>query len=194
MAWNKQMEEMVGSWTDMQRRMWDNWLVSVKRFGENGAGAGMEPGGDVEQEYHKNLKAWEQSVNQALEAQNAWARKWSEQGGQEQQMPAAASEWNAKIQEMMKGWTDSQQQLWTAWFESIRTMDPSKATSQWENESKQVMEAWQQAAERAQETLADWAKSAQAAQAQGEGPGPAPRKPQAGGGGSKTGNPRSSSS
>jgi len=30
MSWQKQMEEMVRSWTDTQRRMWDQWMDSVK--------------------------------------------------------------------------------------------------------------------------------------------------------------------
>ncbi|MEX0732487.1 MAG: hypothetical protein WED00_14625 [Aquisalimonadaceae bacterium] len=159
MSWNRQMEEIVSSWTDMQRRMWDGWVDSVKRFGGD-----LPQGNDeMQQEYHKRLEAWEASVNQALEAQSEWARKWSGQMQADQQPPEIVAQWTGQVQEMMKGWTDSQQQLWEAWFESVRTMDPSQAANPWGNESKQVMEAWQQAAERAQETLANWARQAQQA-------------------------------
>lgn len=152
MNWNQQMEEMMRSWTDMQRRMWDNWLNSVKQF----SGQLPEGAGDLQSEYRKHLEAWEASVDQALEAQNDWALKWSEQMSTDQQAPDAVAQWNGQLQEMMKGWTDSQQQLWTAWFESMRTMAPGQEVGQWGQESRQVMEAWQQAAERAQETLANW--------------------------------------
>lgn len=158
MDWNQQMKEMMGSWTDMQRRMWESWVNSIKQF------SGQAPQGaeGLQGEYRKHLEAWEASVNQALEAQNDWARKWSEQMNADQQAPEVLEQWNGQLQAMMKGWTESQQQLWTAWLESMRTMAPGQDAGQWGQESKKVMEAWQQAAERAQETLADWTRQVQA--------------------------------
>lgn len=168
MSWDKQMEEIVNSWTDMQRRMWNGWMESVTQFSREQPQSRGITGAD----YQKHLQAWEASVKEALEAQSQWARRWSETVGREEPTTDMAAQWTEKLQEMMKGWTDSQYQLWEAWFESIRNMDPERAKDQWGKEGEQVMEAWHQAAERAQETLTDWARQAQeAGRVMGEGTG-----------------------
>ncbi|MCK8515325.1 hypothetical protein M0534_03110 [Methylonatrum kenyense] len=158
MSGKNQMEDMLTSWTKTQQEMWDKWMQSVRQFSSGGGLPGNEA---VQAQYQEQLAAWEQSVKQALEAQAQWASKLSEQSGAEQQMPAAMKDLNARMQEMMKNWTQSQEKLWSAWFESMRTMDPKPGVEQWEEQSREVMEAWQQAAERAQETLQQWAKMAQ---------------------------------
>ncbi|WP_290652309.1 hypothetical protein [Aquisalimonas sp.] len=152
MDWNKQMEQLVSSWTETQRKMWDSWLATVKQFSENLP----EGAGGAGASYKANLEAWEKAVRQALEAQNEWAKRFSTQAGQ--QSPESMEQWSKQVQEMMKGWTESQQQLWDAWLSSMRKMDMSEMSSQWEKESRQVMEAWQQAAQRAQETMVELAR------------------------------------
>ncbi|MCC5858761.1 MAG: hypothetical protein JJT90_11440 [Ectothiorhodospiraceae bacterium] len=154
MNWQKDMERMVAGWTETQQRMWDSWMDSVRQFTQRGL-----PRDDWRQTYEQNLEAWERSVQQALEAQKTWAHKWSEAMGGAPDAPEAARAYSEQVQTMMQGWTESQRQLWSAWFESMRDMDPQRPSTAWEEESRQVMEAWQQAAERARETLDNWARS-----------------------------------
>ncbi len=151
MDWQKQMEKMVGTWTDMQRGMWDNWIDAVRRFGQSSGEADQ-----MRSEYERQLAAWEASVQQALEAQKEWAAQWAQQASGTEQAPEPVVQWMEQMQAMMQGWTESQHQLWEAWFESLRTMDPGKSTGRWEEESREVLEAWQQAAERAREAMAQW--------------------------------------
>ncbi len=153
MNWNKQMEEMVGAWTEMQKAMWDGWLQAVKGFG----GEAIKEDVGWQREYRKNLELWEQSVHQALEAQQHWARSWAEQlGGGNGAESEAALSWLQQVQEMMKGWTDAQAQLWNAWFDSIKQLDAKEMAALWEREGQQVLQAWQEAAQRARDTLSEW--------------------------------------
>jgi len=156
MSWNKRMEEMVGTWTDMQHKMWDNWLQTVNSFGGNG-GQGAEA---WKQEYRKNLSAWESSVRQALEAQNQWARNWADAVTSEEGAPEVVSRWALQMQEMMKGWTEAQTQLWSAWFDSVKHLDPAEVADRWDSEGQQVLQAWREATERAQEILSDLSRVA----------------------------------
>ncbi len=158
MSGKQQMEDMVQSWTKMQKDMWDNWMQSVRQFGGTTSMPGTE---DMQAHYQEQLKSWEASVRQALDAQAQWASQLSDQAKPDQHMPEAVQDWSARMQEMMKSWTDSQEKLWSAWFESMRKMDPEPGAKQWEEQSRQVMEAWQQAAQRAQDTLQQWGKMAQ---------------------------------
>lgn len=156
MGWNKQMEEMVGTWTDMQHKMWDSWLQAVNSFGGQSA-----KGADVwKQSYHKNLDAWEKSVRQALDAQTQWVHNWADRVSDGDGSPEVVGRWASQVQQMMKGWTDAQSQLWSAWFDSVKHLDPAEAADRWENEGEQVLQAWREATERAQDTLSEWSRMA----------------------------------
>lgn len=155
MNWNKRMEEMVGTWTDMQKQLWNNWLQTVNSFG----GKGADEDAGWQQGYQKNLDAWERSVRQALDAQSQWAHNWADKISQEENTPEVVVRWVAQLQEMMKGWTEAQGQLWNAWFDSVKHLDPAQAAGRWETEGQQVLQAWKEATQRAQEALTEWSQS-----------------------------------
>lgn len=158
MSWNKQMEDMVQNWTSMQQQMWDSWLQAMKGMGAPGGSAeGMET---VQREYQRNLEAWEQAVRDALEAQSQWSRHWAEALEKDGQTPEAVSQWVQQVQEMMKAWTEAQGQLWNAWFESARSVDPSNMGGNWDEEGRRVLQAWQEATQRAQDALTELFKTA----------------------------------
>lgn len=153
MDWKSQTEEMVCTWTDMQKKMWNSWLEAVKGFGSTQAT-------DLwKQDYKTNLEAWEGSVSQALDSQMEWIRQWADKVNTETGTPEVVTTWANQVQEMMKGWTEAQSQLWSAWFESVKNLDPSQISNSWESEGQQVLVAWQEAAQRAQEALQEWSKA-----------------------------------
>ena len=154
--WNKQMEEMVRNWTDMQRQMWDQWLQSVKSTGFPGASGAEE----WQKEYQRQLEAWEKAVRDALEAQLTWTREFTNKAGSSEHAPEAMNEMLRQSQEMMKSWTEAQAKLWDAWFDSVKNMDPSQMAGQWETDGQQVLKAWQEATQRAQDALRELSKAA----------------------------------
>lgn len=153
-SWQEQMEQMLGAWTQAQRRLWDNWLEAVKDF--NGLPGHAESGG--RSTYQSSLDAWEQSVQRALKAQQEWTRGWTERLLGEQEAPEAAAQWVQQVQNTMRGWTQAQSQLWNAWFDSIKGMDPEEVSAKWETEGQEIIRAWQEATQRAQEALDEWVR------------------------------------
>jgi hypothetical protein len=153
MNWKLQTDEMVSTWTDMQKKMWNSWLDAVKGFGSSQATDSWKA------DYKKNLEAWEGSVTQALDSQMDWIRKWSDKVNGDKNIPESVNTWASQVQEMMKGWTEAQSQLWSAWFDSVKNLDPSQIATNWDTEGKQVLVAWQEAAQRAQEALQEWSKA-----------------------------------
>lgn len=153
---NKATEDMVREWTDMQKKMWDTWLQSVK-------GAQMPEGMGAEEwrrQYQQCLEAWERAVREALEAQVEWTRKWADQSGGEQGAPQGMEEAMKQTQEMMKAWTEAQSKLWNAWFDSAKNMDPMNTAQHWDEEGQQVLKSWQEATERAQEAMRELSRVA----------------------------------
>lgn len=154
-SWQEQIEQMLGTWTQAQRRLWDHWLEAVKDF--NGLPQGSTPG--RWQGYQDSLDAWERSVKRALDAQQAWTRSWTEPLLGEEQAPESTLRWARQIQETMRGWSEAQKQLWNAWFDSIKGMDPEAVNARWETEGQEIIRAWQEATQRAQDALDEWMRS-----------------------------------
>lgn len=156
MNWDRRMEDWLGAWTGMQQRLWDGWLQAVNSF----SGQTARGGEAWKQEYRQRLEDWERSVHRALEAQNRWARQWAGRLGAEGEAPDVVRQWVLQMQNMMSGWTAAQAQLWSAWFESVKHLDPEEVAERWENEGQQVLQAWEEAAQRAQDTLSEMSKEA----------------------------------
>lgn len=153
---NKVMEDMVSEWTDMQKKMWDNWLQSVKGT-QVPEGVGAE---EWRKQYQNCLEAWENAVRQALEAQVEWTRNWAHQAADEQGAPQGMEEAMKQTQEMMKAWTEAQSKLWNAWFDSAKNMDPMHMAQHWDDEGQRVLKSWQEATERAQEAMRELSRVA----------------------------------
>ncbi|MFP4147004.1 MAG: hypothetical protein ACLFMS_07955 [Halorhodospira sp.] len=150
MSGNRPMEEMVRNWTDMQQRMWEGWLQTVRGMQMP---TGMTGSEELQQQYQRNLEAWEQAVREALNAQMEWTQKWAEQAGGSESATEGMQEVVKQTQEMMKAWTEAQSKLWNAWFDSVKNMDPASMAGQGDAEGVQVLKAWQDATRRAQEAM-----------------------------------------
>lgn len=147
MEWNKQAEEMVKAWTEVQQRIWESWLTPLRSV----------QGGMAGETYQKALDAWEGAVTKALDAQVDWTQRWAEGMSTGQPGSEAASSSARQAQEMMKFWTDSQKQLWSNWFGALRRLDMGKSAGEmWEQQSQQMVKAWQDAAKTAQSAMAEW--------------------------------------
>ncbi|HKJ94543.1 MAG TPA: hypothetical protein VKA32_02810 [Gammaproteobacteria bacterium] len=148
MNWQTQMEQMISSWTDTQRRMWDQWMEAVR---------GVAPGAEqVQAQYHQQLDAWEKAVREALERQQEWVQNL--QGGMmdEQAGRKAAEQWMQQVQENMSRWTEAQSELWNS---LLKSMGESGGNMPWARGTEDVVKAWQDAASKAQATMEEWSKS-----------------------------------
>lgn len=161
--WQKQVDQMVAQWTDMQRNMWDQWVDSVRAFGQDSRSADA-----LRADYEQQLARWEQTVQQALEAQRDWSEQWARSFGQT--MPVAPGlsglpgldvdestrQLTAHMQSVMNDWVASQQKLWETWLTSLQALDSGSSTERWEQERQRLAATWQEAAEQAQASMAAW--------------------------------------
>lgn len=148
MEWNKQAEDMVKAWTDVQKKMWESWLTPMQANAPAGA----------EGAYRKAVETWEGSVKRALDAQVDWTRRWAEglSAGQAATEAAAASA--RQVHEVLRLWTDQHRQLWETWFNTLKQLDAGRASgaAMWEKEAQKVMQVWQDAAKAAQQAMTEW--------------------------------------
>jgi len=149
MNWTKQVEEMAKTWTETQKMMWNNWLGSIQGLGQS----------QSTEVWTKTIETWERSVNSTLEAQNEWNRMWTESFTNLNGLPKESLEWANQTQEMTKRWSDVQKQLWGSWFDIVKKIDPTKMAGNWNNkESQNVLQIWQESAQKIMQTQAEWAR------------------------------------
>jgi len=145
MDWTKQTEEMIKTWTDAQRKMWDSWMGAMKSGDASGAWA-------------QTVEPWQKAVEQALEAQVAWIRSVAESVPSAPGATKEMSEWSQQMLEMMQRWTEAQKPMWERWFETLKSANVMDMAGTGAEEAKKVAQAWQDAAKKALEAQQEWAR------------------------------------
>jgi hypothetical protein len=160
MNWQKQVEQLVGQWTDMQRDMWEHWVDTVRAFGQERGQADA-----VRADYERQLERWEHTVQQAVAAQREWSAQWARSLDAAAAVSPALSRLATEdstrqlmehMQSVMQDWVDSQQRFWDTRLISLQGVDGGDAAQRWEQECQRLTVAWREAAEQAQASLATW--------------------------------------
>ena len=150
-TWVEQSEKMVATWTESQKKLWDNWLGAMGTLSTNDTFEKMEA------ERQKALENWQNSIKKGLEAQTEWANIWS-QNLSSQHTPQPTLDWAAQMTGMMKSWTESQEKLMSVWFEMAKNMDGVTASENFEKQAKEALTMWQEAANNALKAQEEMAK------------------------------------
>jgi len=159
MNWQKQMEDMMQTWTETQKKMWDGWAEALK-----GNGIGVAPSNEM---WLKTLDTWQGMVNNGLDTQTQWATMWSDNVVKIEGVPAPTLEWAKQAQEVNTRWSGLQKEMWEKWFEFVKKIEPGKMPPVSQEEFQTMFQTWQQATQEIIKMQTDWLNStATAAQAQ----------------------------
>jgi hypothetical protein len=144
----KQAENTAKSWAENQIKIYDRWFQTFQSTGAPKALQGWE------QMRRNTLDSWEASVKGSLQAQAELARIVVDTLGtwgpaQDQNGRGAVV---GQLREMVKSWTDAQEQVWSSWFDVAKKLDVSSLAESWDK----LLEATQQTARKAWETHARW--------------------------------------
>ena len=154
MEWTKQAEDMFKTWTDTQKKMWDEWIKTTQSFGKSQASDAWE----------RTVGVWEESLKKNLHLQTEWTKLWAESFNNVKGTPKEFHELARQGQEMMARWAETQMQLWTAWFGIAKKLDPNALSGSWEKESEKVLHIWQESIKKALDAQAEWGRVWTAAQ------------------------------
>jgi hypothetical protein len=71
-AYTRQFQEMAQHWSETQKKLWANWLGSLRSFDPDKKPGSWESGMD-------NLyKSWQDSTRKIMETQAEWMRTWTD--------------------------------------------------------------------------------------------------------------------
>jgi hypothetical protein len=147
MEWTKQSEEMLKTWTEGQKKMWDDCMKVMQGFGQSPS----------TQAWEKTVDTWNQTIQKLLDAQVEGARLWAEKitkaKGAEQ-----GAEWAKQGQDLIARVTETQKQLWANWFELVKKLDPSNVTN-WTRDGQKFMQTWQETIQKAFNAQTEWLRT-----------------------------------
>jgi hypothetical protein len=148
MEWTKQSEEMLKTWTETQKKMWDEWTKAIQGFGKS-------PSTEV---WEKTVETYQQTVQRVLDAQLEGARRWAENFPTGKGTPQEAAEWAKQGQDLIIRWTETQKQLWGSWFELVKKLDASNMIN-WPRDGQKFLQSWQETIQKALNAQAEWVKT-----------------------------------
>ena len=148
MEWTTQIEQLFSTWTDAQKKMWDNWLEMVQQGTAQKSGADLWP---------KTLDTWQESVTNMLATQDKWTDTWTESFNADAS-PEEMTEWVEQTQSMAKQWSDAQQQMWSNWFDMMKQVDMNDAANSWQDEGQKAFDNWQTLTQKVTEAQMQWIK------------------------------------
>jgi hypothetical protein len=149
MDWTKQTEDMVKTWAETQKKVWDSWLKAVQQPSSQAQTGEM---------WQKTIDTWEETVKHTLETQSEWFQTWV-QGLDtlDTEVPKEVQVWAKQAQEMMKRWTEAQEQLWQGWFKLVKEAGLVKMPGGWEEESQKLFQFWQESTKKMIDAQMQWA-------------------------------------
>jgi hypothetical protein len=148
MEWAKQTEEMFKTWTDNQKKLWNEWLKTIPTFGK-------PPSSEV---WEKTVDAWNQTVQGLLDAQIQGIRQWTEHFTTAKGTPQETAEWVRQGHEAITRVMETQKALWESWFTVVKRFDAANIAN-WTRDAQKLIQSWQETIQRALDAQAEWART-----------------------------------
>jgi hypothetical protein len=147
MEWAKQSEELLKTWTDAQKRMWDECMKVMQGFGQSPS----------TQAWEKTVDTWDHTMQKFLDAQVEGARVWAETIAKTKGSENAA-EWAKQGQDLVTRLTETQKQLWGNWFDLVKKLDASNMMN-WGRDGQKFVQTWQETIQKAFNAQTEWLRT-----------------------------------
>lgn len=166
MDWMQQSLDMMRSWSDMQKKMWQDWAdaaAGLSKTAENPMGDWIGRWQDM---MRQSMAVWEDFTRKMTEAQSSWAGSAPAWPGREEDVKKMMQVWSDQTAAMMKSWTEAQKTLWDNWFamagEMAKAAQGSASAdwfSGWQKAAQESMDAWEKLSRQTMDAQADWLKT-----------------------------------
>ena len=145
MSSNSQIENMVGTWADLQHQMWRGWLGTLQ----------LTPSSWWQQNYRTPLEFCEEMVKLALQAQSQYNQVCMKGLQPNKGMPEFVSQVGEQMQKMTEDWTEAQRQACETWFKVAKQWDPTHPSINWDVPVQNLFQSLQNVAEKTIEMQAN---------------------------------------
>lgn len=177
-AWSDQVQGMMSSWNEAQRKFYEGWMDATSKASEQATAQvkNMEHGSwrdwftRWQESAQQSMDAWQSLAKKSLDTQFDWSQRDSFGGtfaGSSEQMKSMAATWTTQTNEMMQAWNSFQTKLWEGWFGVAKALQAEGGTGsgkegyeRWQQMARESFDAWQELTRKSTEIQAQWAKTA----------------------------------
>jgi hypothetical protein len=168
MNWMEQSLEMMKSWSDMQKKMWDGWMAAATDLGTAKDNPMDEWTARWQDTMKKSMDVWEDLVRTVVDAESKWTTSEAASSfwpGREDDVKKMMKVWADQTSAMMKSWTDAQRTLWDSWYGMASSAAKSAQSpanewfERWQTTTRDSMKAWEDLSRTTMEKQADWLKT-----------------------------------
>ena len=150
-------EDVTKSWAETQRRLWEGWLEAM---GHAGTGLPTAVGTNPTEVWSRVIDTWEPFVRQTLDAQSAAVQSLVEGLSSAPNVPELFRAQLQQVQELTRGLTETQRQMWDAMFAAARQFTTATGGQHSAGTPQMpTLELWQQIARPALEAQASWLRN-----------------------------------
>lgn len=148
MEWAKQSEEMLKTWNESQKKLWDDWMKAMPGFGKS-------PSPEI---WQKTVDTWNQTIQRVLDAQVEGVRHWAEHATIAKGTTQETAEWAKQGQDMITRLLETQKQLWGSWFEFVKKLDVSNVMN-WARDGQKFLQTWQETIQKSLDSQTEWLRT-----------------------------------
>lgn len=145
----QQMEEMLKTWNDTQKKMWDTFFTTVQSAGGVPANLAWQQTLSMGEELFKNM----------LNTQSEWIAAWVEGLSGFDGVPAPALESAKQFRDMTRQWTKTQEQLLGNWFAMLKKLAPAQPADVLTSMPQELFKTWQSTTQTIMDTQMEWMRS-----------------------------------
>lgn len=152
MDMNTQMEGMVKSWADTQKKVWDGYFDSLQAM--QGLGK-SQPTRMLESTMSMGKEMLTDMFKTQMEGTQAWVDGLAKMEG----VPAPVVDGARQFQEMNVRWNKTQSELLENWFGMLKSFTPTNPMDAWSEIPQATLKSWQETAQGIMNEQNKWVKS-----------------------------------
>ncbi len=142
-------DEMMKSFVDTQKKMWDTLFDSVPGSGKS----------ETAKAWEQFVSMGEQTLKNTLKSQSELIEGWVKTATGTEGAPPAIVDSAKQFQETFARWSEAQERVWTGWFEMLKGFDPDKAMGAWPVAPGNPFQMWQDESRKMIDRQLEWMRS-----------------------------------
>lgn len=144
--WNKQFEDMMKTWTDTQKKVWDSYFETMQGLNKSQSTRMWESTLTMGEDMFKDM------FKTQMQGLTAWVDGLSKMEGVPEPMVESARQ----LEEMVGRWNKTQSELIANWFGMLKKFAPASPTDAWTDLPQSMFKTWQETTQGIMDAQSKW--------------------------------------
>ncbi len=146
MSWNIQFEDMMKTWTDTQKKVWDSYFDSIQGLNKS----------QSTRMWEYTLSMGEDMLKDMLKTQMQGLTAWVDGLAKTENVPTETVESARQFQKMAARWNKTQAELIENWFSVLKKFVPPAPSTDWMEMPQAMFKTWQESTQNIMDAQVKW--------------------------------------